>query len=384
MIFMLCLIISVFLTSCNASLNLVDVYIIKKSNEGVGMHAISTVLLSTKGLVGLDSPTYKVDSKASVLNNPCDNGDNTSSNEDSNYDGQWSQRSVFAVAGNRPCSLSDIADKSYNRGALAVFIGFQKEGYQQLQPFATYNKIIMTIAILEEDLMKIISLIENDPDISIIIEKVAETTNNNKKVLSREMEILIISIGSLTLACGCLTLIVTGVWYVRSRADSTSIDSVTAQEEKDGRLERKKALSTMNMSIITVYNYNDPSFSSSTCTSTDEQVQRSIAGGQLIEECCICLQTVVPGDKLRRLPCEHLFHKNCIDKWLIDKGTCVVCRKGFLSIAEDAIDPSHINEGDENIVNVLIAETPSDETVEVDIPDLGEAIYITVEVVIAE
>eukprot|EP00121_Abeoforma_whisleri_P016025 Awhi_evm2s14730 len=376
--FILCL--TIFLTSCYASL--VDVTIIEKSNESVGMRAISTVLLSTKGLVGLDSPTYKVDSKPTVFSNPCDI--NANIGEGSNYDGQWIQRTVFAVAWQRPCSLSNIADRSYNHGALAVLIGFQKEGYQQLQPFATYNKKIMTIAIIEKDLMEINRLVEKNSDISIVIEKVAENTDNHKTMLSREMEILIISIGSLTLACVCLTFIVTGVWYVRSRADSTSIDSVTAQEEKDGRLERKKALSTMNMSIITVYNYNDPSFSSSTCTSTDEQVQRSIAGGQLIEECCICLQTVVPGDKLRRLPCEHLFHKNCIDKWLIDKGTCVVCRKGFLSIAEDAIDPSHINEGDENIVNVLIAETPSDETVEVDIPDLGEAIYITVEVVIAE
>merc|ERR1711935_1258033 len=40
------------------------------------------------------------------------------------------------------------------------------------------------------------------------------------------------------------------------------------------------------------------------------------------EPCSICHEPMVPGEQCRRLPCFHLFHRTCIDKWLRLKGTC--------------------------------------------------------------
>eukprot|EP00929_Paragymnodinium_shiwhaense_P123955 TRINITY_DN9858_c2_g2_i1.p1 TRINITY_DN9858_c2_g2~~TRINITY_DN9858_c2_g2_i1.p1 ORF type:complete len:1074 (+),score=209.77 TRINITY_DN9858_c2_g2_i1:124-3345(+) len=40
------------------------------------------------------------------------------------------------------------------------------------------------------------------------------------------------------------------------------------------------------------------------------------------EECIICREPMDVGDECRRLPCLHIFHKDCIDKWFEVKPTC--------------------------------------------------------------
>ncbi|EPS66352.1 hypothetical protein M569_08432, partial [Genlisea aurea] len=44
-------------------------------------------------------------------------------------------------------------------------------------------------------------------------------------------------------------------------------------------------------------------------------------------DCVICLDSFQEGDECRRLPpCDHLFHANCVDKWIVNKPTCPICR----------------------------------------------------------
>ncbi|KAI9115622.1 hypothetical protein K1719_013291 [Acacia pycnantha] len=55
------------------------------------------------------------------------------------------------------------------------------------------------------------------------------------------------------------------------------------------------------------------------------------------ESCCsICFQEFEDGDVIRVLPkCDHVFHFHCIDKWLIQQGSCPMCRTYVL---EDHFD----------------------------------------------
>jgi hypothetical protein len=51
----------------------------------------------------------------------------------------------------------------------------------------------------------------------------------------------------------------------------------------------------------------------------------------LDNQCVICINDIVKGDQVRVLNCVHMFHKKCIDQWLLmqPKKTCPLCRKNY-------------------------------------------------------
>ena len=53
-------------------------------------------------------------------------------------------------------------------------------------------------------------------------------------------------------------------------------------------------------------------------------------------ECSICLETFKPGDRVKILPCNHIFHESCASSWIVDvRGVCPLCRRGIFPTVED-------------------------------------------------
>jgi hypothetical protein len=46
------------------------------------------------------------------------------------------------------------------------------------------------------------------------------------------------------------------------------------------------------------------------------------------EECCICMDND-NNSEWSMLPCAHIFHRQCISRWLLTNQTCPVCRLDF-------------------------------------------------------
>lgn len=50
---------------------------------------------------------------------------------------------------------------------------------------------------------------------------------------------------------------------------------------------------------------------------------------EIVDNCTICLNKIESNEYIRKLKCNHLFHKKCVDNWLkknIENPSCPNCR----------------------------------------------------------
>uniref|UniRef100_V9KIT2 E3 ubiquitin-protein ligase RNF128-like protein n=1 Tax=Callorhinchus milii TaxID=7868 RepID=V9KIT2_CALMI len=48
------------------------------------------------------------------------------------------------------------------------------------------------------------------------------------------------------------------------------------------------------------------------------------------DTCAVCIEPYKPGDVVRILTCSHIFHKSCIDPWILEHRTCPMCKCDIL------------------------------------------------------
>ncbi|VEU35585.1 unnamed protein product [Pseudo-nitzschia multistriata] len=88
-----------------------------------------------------------------------------------------------------------------------------------------------------------------------------------------------------------------------------------------------------------------------------------------MDTCTICLDDYQIGDKLCCLPCGHVFHAECISKWLVERSaTCPLCN---LDLYEEEVDDNSEGEEDEYTNNERQARNGSAPTTQVE-PDMNE------------
>ncbi|KAM3178100.1 hypothetical protein ACTXT7_003240 [Hymenolepis weldensis] len=58
------------------------------------------------------------------------------------------------------------------------------------------------------------------------------------------------------------------------------------------------------------------------------QVDPLISEG--FDQCAICIEVFKPHDLIRSLPCRHMYHRACIDPWLLKHRSCPLCKQNIL------------------------------------------------------
>ncbi|CRK99170.1 CLUMA_CG012502, isoform A [Clunio marinus] len=57
-----------------------------------------------------------------------------------------------------------------------------------------------------------------------------------------------------------------------------------------------------------------------------KKLRRASEADEDSEKCTICLSQFEVDNDVRRLPCMHLFHRDCVDQWLVTSKHCPICR----------------------------------------------------------
>jgi hypothetical protein len=66
------------------------------------------------------------------------------------------------------------------------------------------------------------------------------------------------------------------------------------------------------------------------------------------KSCSICLDEFVPESQLYIIPCNHLFHKECLEGWVAENYKCPVCRGEIAKYKVDKEEDEEEDEEDEN------------------------------------
>ena len=112
--------------------------------------------------------------------------------------------------------------------------------------------------------------------------------------------------------CVSLTLcIALGLYVLRKRV----FRLLEVQRGSSPRKSSQTRLSSEDLETMRVIRYTVPS------------QLLDIGAGKLSDEesctCSICTESFVQGARLRRLPCGHAFHTDCVDPWLLERSaTC--------------------------------------------------------------
>ncbi|XP_064933897.1 E3 ubiquitin-protein ligase RNF128 isoform X2 [Columba livia] len=74
------------------------------------------------------------------------------------------------------------------------------------------------------------------------------------------------------------------------------------------------------------------------------------------DSCVVCIEPYKPNEVVRILTCNHLFHKNCIDPWLLEHRTCPMCKCDILTALGIEVD---VEEGAESAQPTVSSGTPN-------------------------
>jgi hypothetical protein len=136
------------------------------------------------------------------------------------------------------------------------------------------------------------------------------------------------------------------------QVDAEHLSSFPSEDsEAEGEGENRRELQ---------HDQSNCNISNTSASSSSDQNDYSYDAEDDDENCCpICLVEYCHGDEIRGLPCEHEFHKACVDPWLTNNASCPACRHSMqdLVVLSASSASQADNAGDHNDDNDRSGDT---------------------------
>jgi len=102
--------------------------------------------------------------------------------------------------------------------------------------------------------------------------------------------------------------------------DTMDHDDLLQLQERIGHVSRGAQQSTINELPTRKFVQKRKSIDEKTSEDDSKEAESNAMS------CCICMNTFKTADDVRTLPCLHIYHTKCIDKWLVRNRTCPICK----------------------------------------------------------
>uniref|UniRef100_H3CCE1 Ring finger protein 150b n=1 Tax=Tetraodon nigroviridis TaxID=99883 RepID=H3CCE1_TETNG len=188
---------------------------------------------------------------------------------------------------------------AYNASAVVIFnVGSTHSNDTITMPHQGTGEVV-AIMIPEAKGRELTSLLEHNVTVTMII---TIGTRNLQKYVSRT-SVVFVSISFIVLMIISLAWLV--FYYIQR------FRYANARDRNQRRLgdAAKKAISKLQVRTI---------------RKGDQETETDF------DNCAVCIEGYKANDVVRILPCRHLFHKSCVDPWLLDHRTCPMCKMNIL------------------------------------------------------
>ncbi|XP_064525875.1 E3 ubiquitin-protein ligase RNF128 isoform X2 [Pseudopipra pipra] len=247
------------------------------------------------GLYGFNSPRLSAQGLVSIP---------TSGNHqacDKNTEFTVTSEPWIALIERGNCNFTEKIQVATRKGATAAVIyNSQGKGNHPLVMLHPGAEKIVAIMIGNLKGMEILRRIQSGMRVTMVIEV------GKKRSLSMNIfTILFISVSFFVVAAATLGC------YVSYSARRLIVARAQSREQRRLRARAKKAIEEMQLRTL---------------KEGDKEI------GPDGDSCVVCFEQYKPNDVMRVLTCNHVFHKTCIDPWLLEHGTCPLCKCDILKV----------------------------------------------------
>jgi len=225
-------------------------------------------------------------------------------------------RIILIKRGN--CSFDQKVANIMPNSNLGGIIVYNDEPSIKLKTIYVTNSSVPMVFITLANGEHLSSLLENDTEVNVVIAKDSYCEHNNVDGLTKcirhvsssdhnhgenvisQWDIVCISVALFLLTAFSLVCFL--FYYLRKLRRVQKID----QKEQKLVMMARKAVARLELRKVT-------------------EIDSNLQG-----DCPVCLDQVLVGAEVRTLPCGHVYHRKCIDKWLIRKRKCPLCKYDIL------------------------------------------------------